>query len=246
MRFQSTLPARGATCVNGAFDGGENFNPRSPHGERRFIVCFAVNRAEFQSTLPARGATNAALLLKRSISFQSTLPARGATPWRRCAPTTAADFNPRSPHGERPVRAYPHGTTCPDFNPRSPHGERRDVAERRAGRVGFQSTLPARGATGGRTGMNGGELAFQSTLPARGATLPKPPQLLLPHPQFQSTLPARGATHAPRSCQGGCGISIHAPRTGSDSATTGVFPALAISIHAPRTGSDLRRQTRAG
>ena len=33
--FQSTLPARGATCSPGAgTSGGKHFNPRSPHGER--------------------------------------------------------------------------------------------------------------------------------------------------------------------------------------------------------------------
>ena len=35
--------------------------------------------------------------------------------------------------------------------------------------AGFQSTLPARGATGQATGR-GGITPFQSTLPARGAT----------------------------------------------------------------------------
>ena len=33
--FQPTLPARGATLTNVAIScGSENFNPRSPHGER--------------------------------------------------------------------------------------------------------------------------------------------------------------------------------------------------------------------
>ena len=35
--------------------------------------------------------------------------------------------------------------------------------------------------------------------------------------QFQSTLPARGATAGRRTVQPGERISIHAPRTGSDS-----------------------------
>ena len=59
------------------------------------------------------------------------------------------------------------------------------------------------------------------------------------HQRFQSTLPARGATsgwvslHRPRS------ISIHAPRTGSDTTESDHRIFLHISIHAPRTGSDL-------
>ena len=35
-------------------------------------------------------------------------------------------------------------------------------------------------------------------------------------PLFQSTLPARGATLAVRPAQAGRGVSIHAPRAGSD------------------------------
>ena len=56
---------------------------------------------------------------------------------------------------------------------------------------------------------------------------------------FQSTLPARGATRrevpaAPRK-----GISIHAPRTGSDAEFDKLVSGkYSISIHAPRTGSD--------
>ena len=79
--FQSTLPARGATRVNRIvrtadvisihaprtgsdvsvtvfFADGENyFNPRSPHGERRFVDSLHKKPIPFQSTLPARGAT---------------------------------------------------------------------------------------------------------------------------------------------------------------------------------------------
>ena len=101
--FQSTLPARGAT--GGHRDGAAarpHFNPRSPHGERRFIPMTTERLSSFQSTLPARGATKHHLerLNPQKISihaprtgsdrnrtviffarrlFQSTLPARGAT-----------------------------------------------------------------------------------------------------------------------------------------------------------------------
>ena len=55
---------------------------------------------------------------------------------------------------------------------------------------------------------------------------------------FQSTLPARGATRFAPAKRQNARISIHAPRTGSDShrAEPSVFHD--ISIHAPRTGSD--------
>ena len=81
-------------------------------------------------------------------------------------------------------------------------------------------------------------------------------------PRFQSTLPARGATERtmalancqtdfnPRSPHGErpvvtaeenaeAVISIHAPRTGSDTGKNRHETGRIISIHAPRTGSDV-------
>ena len=56
--FQSTLPARGATVSHPfLFISGNNFNPRSPHGERQCSFPQRLSRRLFQSTLPARGAT---------------------------------------------------------------------------------------------------------------------------------------------------------------------------------------------
>ena len=56
--FQPTLPARGATpqpsCPR-TWQG--HFNPRSPHGERRFRCFTKIFDELFQPTLPARGAT---------------------------------------------------------------------------------------------------------------------------------------------------------------------------------------------
>ena len=147
-RFQSTLPARGATIAtlpqpykqpnfNPRSPHGErrnlrrrcvrvevDFNPRSPHGERRLIQHPERRPQRFQSTLPARGATRISCTRCGTTLFQSTLPARGAThsaTSSRCfsqisihAPRTGSDatlsrrfllsedFNPRSPHGERP------------------------------------------------------------------------------------------------------------------------------------------------
>ena len=57
--------------------------------------------------------------------------------------------------------------------------------------------------------------------------------------EFQSTLPVRGATKPGIQRIRIKGISIHAPREGSDfrrsGSTTGT---MRISIHAPREGSD--------
>jgi len=56
-RFQSTLPAEGATRMRQS--------------------CFTIMR--FQSTLPAEGATKKVAFLRGAGQFQSTLPAEGAT-----------------------------------------------------------------------------------------------------------------------------------------------------------------------
>ena len=123
---------------------------------------------------------------------------------------------------------------------------------------GFQSTLPARGATPPLTGglpsflhfnprsphgerpahsnPAGASQSFQSTLPARGAT----PSSSFPASsfRFQSTLPARGATLRVPSFLLTQPFQSTLPARGataSDSSSAGI---PTISIHAPRTGSD--------
>jgi len=81
----------------------------------------------------------------------------------------------------------------------------------------FQSTLPARGATGNMVEAFQAVVAFQSTLPARGATC-NAAKVLLFIAQFQSTLPARGATDILFAVGLARAVSIHAPREGSDPA----------------------------
>ena len=124
--FQSTLPARGATadCGIGRFVA-VNFNPRSPHGERRHY-----RRAEGNS---------------KSISIHA--PRTGSDRKANGNVTDLPYFNPRSPHGER-RRQYQLLSERAYFNPRSPHGERPSQRLlKRSRRSLFQSTLPARGAT---------------------------------------------------------------------------------------------------
>ena len=191
-QFQSTLPARGATVSPQKSTRTTNFNPRSPHGERQgkgaspqpsphisihaprtgsdaHARCPCSRQRAFQSTLPARGATTLTERIGALAQlFQSTLPARGATGLRKSqrrdiiisihAPRTGSDEHLSG------VRAGRR-----DFNPRSPHGER-----------------PY------------GDLEKYSDNP------------------FQSTLPARGATSFSSKSNCSRQISIHAPRTGSD------------------------------
>ena len=78
--------------------------------------------------------------------FQSMLPVRGATwRWRRCdAPGGISIHAPRA--GSDPCLGDDLRVHA-DFNPRSPCGERRGNQREDPTRLPFQSTLPVRGAT---------------------------------------------------------------------------------------------------
>ena len=191
--FQSTLPARGATktcrlCIKTVYisihaprTGSDADKARARYKERLF-----------QSTLPARGATGFCGVLPTKVCrFQSTLPARGAT-------LTAAEWAEKisiSIHAprtgsDRVIRPAFYASIISIHAPRT--GSDEGLTLKAVRKEIFQSTLPARGATGKRkttvhddyisihaprTGSdtNGvliatGLYKFQSTLPARGAT----------------------------------------------------------------------------
>ena len=146
--FQPTLPARGATYFPLSTPHIDYFNPRSPHGER-LRQCYPYRwKTPISTHAPRTGSDSSRVdTLSLETQFQPTLPARGATRWQCAMLVSAADFNPRSPHGERRRIAELEADTQKYFNPRSPHGERH-LAERSAYGISlFQPTLPARGAT---------------------------------------------------------------------------------------------------
>ena len=122
-----------------------DFNPLSPHGERLQMIKCAAHDLPFQSTLPAWGETGpwAAGVNAHRISIHS--PRMGRDDDLQCLIGAAAisihsprmgrdgdqktiefrtwDFNPLSPHGERPWPLRSSGAAR-HFNPLSPHGER--------------------------------------------------------------------------------------------------------------------------
>ena len=193
-RFQSTLPARGATdnqrraarwreyiSIHAPCTGSDHFvplwfltyvtdfNPRSLHGERQTIYCSTLSLSEFQSTLPARGATATARILTRCSKFQSTLPARGATGgWIE--------------------------------------------AERNLSQ--FQSTLPARGATIWCESRDG-EVFISIHAPCTGSDRAEGGGKATPDISIHA--PCTGSDTVQRAAGGDRRISIHAPCTGSDS-----------------------------
>ena len=221
-RFQSTLPARGATSRRP--QGWRQSKPISIHAPRTGSDPLAwqqfLGYQLFQSTLPARGATRVSPSSLRRAYFNPRSP-HGERPQARFssrparsmisihAPRTGSDvaqrqieqrdkhFNPRSPHGERRLTT---SSSCEpmNFNPRSPHGERPDfIAFSQQRKVHFNPRSPH------------GERPAVRRCDSRFLYL----------------------------------ISIHAPRTGSDVAALpdSIF-GLKISIHAPRTGSDQEPQ----
>ena len=103
----------------------KDFNPRSPHGERHGDSFQRSQPYKFQSTLPARGATNLFFEAIRIIKISIHAPRTGSDGLGVTGFSLARNFNPRSPHGERPATDGNCTTIAKHFNPRSPHGERR-------------------------------------------------------------------------------------------------------------------------
>ncbi len=176
---------------------------------------------------------------EEAITFQSTLPARGATSPVGYQEFFIANFNPRSPHGERPTRAHggwrtsyfnprsPHGERQSQqpvelrlsyFNPRSPHGERHVLWCRLVIRQDFNPRSP-HGERLQRDYHGALDIVFQSTLPARGATV-----------RHNTGLHSQG-------------ISIHAPRTGSDEdSAANLYQRIKFQSTLPARGATIRRR----
>ena len=126
-RFQPTLPARGATCFGQARQADQpfqptlpargatmppmffvntfiNFNPRSPHGERRL-------------------ASGLGFMVTHTISTHA--PRTGSDRHRHPCSGGAVPISTHAPRTGSDRRKIPKsGQNC-YFNPRSPHGERR-------------------------------------------------------------------------------------------------------------------------
>ena len=193
-RFQSTHPARGATCKLG---GGRKMTPNiSIHAPRE-----GCDRLLWM------------LLLPTQISIHA--PREGCDGQRVCIWGYPKDFNPRTPRGVRPSASRPAiipfsisihapregcdglGAISPlyftNFNPRTPRGVRRSQCRQRR-----RSNSP-----------------FQSTHPARGATPQRPPGHC--HTPISIHAPREGCDLPSQLQNSILTISIHAPREGCDS-----------------------------
>ena len=124
--FQSTLPGWGATiCSSQPLISLNDFNPRSPDGERPPLRHAGTNVRGISIHAPRMGSDlDVCTTYLHRYKFQSTLPGWGATRLVSiCRPRR--HFNPRSPDGERRRQIFT-----------VPKSQR------------FQSTLPGWGATG--------------------------------------------------------------------------------------------------
>ena len=216
IRFQSTLPVRGATSFSrAAFAGSCYFNPRSPCGERRGAGRRIRGNRLISIHAPRAGSDIQKLaFLSDSLGFQSTLPVRGATQRQKNrwelfyisihAPRAGSDPTSKKSLG---VILY--------FNPRSPCGERRRATRWQRSTARFQSTLPVRGATRIWTVCHRCVSA-----------------------DFNPRSPCGERLCSWRLSLQRAGISIHAPRAGSDGNKPHCRTLGTISIHAPRAGSD--------
>ncbi len=234
--FQSTPPVRGATPERRqlvlAF---QSFNPRPPCGERQETRITVKTPGTFQSTPPVRGATLGIPDCRVAHDVSIHAPRAGSdimSGWLKRL-IIVSIHAPRAGSDSRGGH-WSTGLDC--FNPRPPCGERQKAPTPKLEVPKFQSTPPVRGATvltcqltcrnhcfnprppcGERhltvhAAVIG--LEFQSTPPVRGATCP--PTRAIVWATFQSTPPVRGATPANAPDGAGDGVSIHAPRAGSD------------------------------
>ncbi len=168
-----------------------NFNPRSPYGER--LGCFQQGRTQtnFNPRSPYGERRSRSFWWTIQDLFQSTLPVRGATATGDGRGTSVVYFNPRSPYGERraTVSRGPKGRY---FNPRSPYGERHETIREDLAELIISIHAPRTGSDRRLTAY-GGWLKISIHAPRTGSDAYKLSQVL---DQV---------------------ISIHAPRTGSDS-----------------------------
>ena len=170
----------------------KNFNPRSPHGERRLFVGFAAEDSFISIHAPRTGSDcGGSGFLARVELISIHAPRTGSDAVGR-EPRKTETISIHAPRTGSDVFADAHGRITAHFNPRSPHGERHGVLGYSPIAFEFQSTLPARGATGG----------IQHFVPAIAISIHAPRTGSDPSRQWSLARPD---------------ISIHAPRTGSDS-----------------------------
>ena len=233
--FQSTLPVGGATCLPLMLvEVSDNFNPRSPWGERPIFSASPLGTFLFQSTLPVGGATGGTVKRHEGCNISIHAPRGGSDIARYCNIFNELHFNPRSPWGSDPLRKL---RSVPPLQ--------------------FQSTLPVGGATARKNDVligtfisihaprggsdpcvySGGFQGYFISIHApRGGSDHSAWMLLVEHKAFQSTLPVGGATRFSALPFRAYAFQSTLPVGGATACTMSVSVSTIISIHAPRRG----------
>ena len=150
-RFVSIhAPRAGRDLVGGSIKlVTTGFNPRAPRGaRRRKIPGWRPHLVSIHA--PRAGRDDCELQTAGPASlFQSTRPARGAT-FRDLIPALSSDVSIHAPRAGRDRLFRRRLHRGDSFNPRAPRGARPIGAGYYAFKREFQSTRPARGATGRR------------------------------------------------------------------------------------------------
>ena len=100
------------------------FNPRSPCGERPFLLSAITDDSYFNPRSPCGERRAGGDLCAAGIRISTHAPRAGSDRWKLPAFLPPQYFNPRSPCGERRGNARRRREHITDFNPRSPCGER--------------------------------------------------------------------------------------------------------------------------
>ena len=192
-KFQSTLPARGATSAMGkCCRRSSYFNPRSPHGERHTADKDYLP-AEYRISIHAPRTGSDSDLLDKFMGLDISIhaPRTGSDDTPPPSAPPASYFNPRSPHGERRFRPEPVAPTQ-DISIHAPRtgSDLPENAERITRRISIHA--PRTGSDNPRRNHARQQIYFNPRSP-HGERL----NIICQRSNFQS-------------------ISIHAPRTGSD------------------------------
>ena len=155
-KFQSTLPAWGETFIqHGRALGIINFNPLSPHGERRAPAGYRWPGLIISIHSPRMGRDNPLdSLFGGGGGFQSTLPAWGET-LATCFFFYAWEISIHSPRMGRDMFCTVLGLIPSSISIHSPRMGRDKGRRFYNGKIRFQSTLPAWGETVGLAGNVG-------------------------------------------------------------------------------------------
>ena len=178
-----------------------HFNPRSPHGERPPTSKPRLRRRRFQPTLPARGATRGSSPVCCVHQISTHAPRTGSDADHTRGASPSPDFNPRSPHGERPKceRASDATRNISTHAPRTGS----DLVGQRFGRltVLISTHAPRTGSDGFGWLPSSAHQAISTHAPRTGSDRIRSLTALPCHRTFQPTLPARGATSGKEKTQ---------------------------------------------